>query len=519
MMADAAVQGARESGNAVDFFIDRHVREGRGARTAFIDETRRITYAELATETSRFAAGLAAAGIPRESRIGLLLLDTIDFPIAFWGALRAGAVPVPVNTMLPQDQIAYILADCRARLVVVSATLEPALAPVITALPDAPSMLVSDGNGAGLSAFSAGCAPVPAIGCSPDEVAFFLYSSGSTSAPKGVRHVHSSLRCTTDSFAAQVLGIAADDVVYSAAKLFFAYGLGNAMSFPMSVGAAAVLSPHRPTPAHVVELMQKHKPNIFCGVPTLFASLLHHPGLGAGAGSERLRICTSAGEALPEHVGNRWREVTGTDIIDGVGSTEMLHIFLSNRQGAIRYGTSGVAVPGYELRLVDENGHDITGEEPGELLVRGDSAADGYWNQRMKSRHTFRGEWTATGDKYTRGADGFYRYAGRSDDMFKVSGIWVSPFEVESALATHETVLEAAVIGAKDKEGLIKPYAFIVLKAGVEADDELLAVLKGHVKTTIGPWKYPRWIEVVEDLPKTATGKIQRFKLRESVRA
>ena len=324
-------------------------------------------------------------------------------------------------------------------------------------------------------------------------------------------HVHGSLRATYENYGRQVLGIGPDDLVYSVAKLFFAYGLGNAMTFPMAVGGCSVLFPHRPTPDAVLALMRQHRPSVLCGVPTLYANLVAHPGLGAGAGSDRLRRCISAGEALPEHVGTEWARLVGVDILDGIGSTEMLHIFLSNQPGDVRYGTSGRAVPGYELRIVDPAGADLPDGEVGELVVRGASAGEGYWNQRDKTRRTFQGEWTWTGDKYIREASGHYRYCGRSDDMFKVSGIWVSPFEVEGALAAHPAVLEAAVVGHEDDQGLTKPRAFVVLKQGAEVS---VAALQAHVKAAAGPWKYPRWVEMVDDLPKTATGKIQRFKLR-----
>jgi 4-hydroxybenzoate-CoA ligase len=305
-----------------------------------------------------------------------------------------------------------------------------------------------------------------------------------------------------------------DDVVYSAAKLFFAYGLGNALSFPMSVGATAVLFDGRPTPDAVFDILRREQPTIFCSGPTGFAAILADPTCTRAAGSPRLRLCTSAGEALPEHLGLAWRERFGSDIIDGVGSTEMLHIFLSNTPGDIRYGTAGRAVPGYALRLLDEHGREVADDEVGELFVNGPSAADGYWNQREKSRSTFGGSWTRTGDKFVRGRDGRYTYCGRADDMFKVSGVWVSPFEVESALISHPAILEAAVIPHADADGLLKPKAYIVLKAG-HANAALDEALREHVKTTVGPWKYPRWIEVLDSLPKTATGKIQRFKLRE----
>jgi 4-hydroxybenzoate-CoA ligase len=328
-----------------------------------------------------------------------------------------------------------------------------------------------------------------------------------------VAHVHSALRATADTYGAEVLGIREDDVVLSAAKFFFAYGLGNAMTFPLSVGASTILYTGRPTPPGMLETIGTHKPTIFCGVPTLYAAMVAQMNRD-GAPKAPLRVCISAGEALPEDVGIRWEKHTGVGILDGVGSTEMLHIFLSNAPGDIVYGTSGRAVPGYALRLVDENGEEVAAGGIGELLVNGASAANGYWNQRDKSRSTFEGVWTRTGDKYEKRADGRLVYCGRTDDMFKVSGIWLSPFEVEGALISHPAVLEAAVVAKRDAEGLEKPQAFVVLQAG-EDPEALREVLKDHVKEKIGKWKYPRWIEVVEELPKTATGKIQRFKLRE----
>jgi benzoate-CoA ligase family protein len=445
------------NGNAADYFVDRHVREGRGDRLAFADPWRRLTYGELAVATARFASGLRATGIERERRIALVMLDTIDFPIAFWGALRAGVVPVPINTLLTPEITGYILKDSRAAALFVSTPLlEPLRGAVDAAEVSRVVVSAPAGGEDGFAGFLAGGASDAAMAeCSPDEVAFWLYSSGSTGAPKGVRHVHSSLRATADTYGAQVLGIAPDDLMFSAAKLFFAYGLGNSMTFPMAVGAASVLLPDRPTPDAVLATMRRWRPTMFAGVPTLFAALLAHPEIGQGsangAGSDRLRRVISAGEPLPEHIGLRWRERVGVDILDGLGSTEMLHIFLSNRPDDIRYGSTGKPVPGYELMIVDESGHQVADGEPGELVVRGPSAADGYWNQREKSRRTFRGEWTHTGDTYTRDADKYYRYNGRSDDMLKVGGIWVSPFEVEEALIGHPAVLEAAVVGQPDE--------------------------------------------------------------------
>ena len=507
---------AGTNGNAVDYFVDRHVREGRGDRLAFVDPWRSLTYGELAEMSARFAAGLRAAGIERERRIALCMLDTVDFPIAFWGALRAGVVPVPVNTLLPADITGYILGDSRAAALVVSAPLLAPLQPQLDRLSLRAVVSQPDGKGGDFDAFLAPAGNEPPAECSPDEVAFWLYSSGSTGNPKGVKHVHTSLKATADTYGSHVLGIGPDDLMFSAAKLFFAYGLGNSMTFPMAAGAAAVLLPDRPTPDAVLATMRNYRPTIFGGVPTLYASLLAHPELGCGAGSDRLRVSISAGEPLPEHIGVRWRDVVGSDILDGIGSTEMLHIFLSNRPDDIRYGTTGKPVPGYEVRILEAGG-EVANGEPGELVVRGPSAAEGYWNQRQKSRHTFRGEWTHTGDTYTRDGDGYYRYCGRSDDMLKVSGIWVSPFEVEEALIGHKAVLEAAVVGQADVDGLIKPKAFVVLQQGAPAGDAaLVEALQTHVKAAVGVWKYPRWIEFRDDLPKTATGKIQRYKLRET---
>ena len=457
----------------------------------------------------------------------MLLYDTIDFPVAFWGGVRAGIVALPLNTLLTPDQYAYILGDSRAAAVVASASLAKTLLPILDRLPRLRTIILVDAGANEKAAFAGrdvhDFADVLARGrrepfVAPtlsDEVAFWMYTSGSTGEPKGVKHVHTTPMAAARLMGRHVVGIREDDVVFSAAKLFFSYGMGNAMAFPMSVGAATVLLPQRPTPEAVFEIMCRHQPTVFYGVPTLYASLLAHNDMRRGAGSNRLRLCISAGEALPKNLGERWREAAGVDVLDGIGSTEMFQTFLSNQPGALRYGTTGKPVPGYELKIVDEGGREVAAGEIGELVVRGPTAGEGYWNQRQKSRRTFAGEWTFTGDKYFCDADGFFHYCGRTDDMFKVSGMWVSPFEVEAALASHEAVLEAAVIGKEDADGLVKPKAFIVLRNGFAADERLIETLRVHVKACAGPWKYPRWIDIRPDLPRTATGKLQRFKLRE----
>jgi 4-hydroxybenzoate-CoA ligase len=500
--------------NACAELLDSNVEHGRGDKIAFVDDAGSITYAELQIATRRFANLLKSRGVRREERIALILSDTIDYPIAVLGAIRAGVVPVLINTLLASEQYNYMLNDSRAKAVFVSASL---LENVGRCLDGRQNILVSRGAAAVhedlATALAAETCDFETVECHQDEVAFWLYSSGSTGVPKGTKHVHKSLALTAKLFAQGVLDLREDDVVHSAAKLFFAYGLGNSLSFPLSVGATTILNPLRPTPQTVFGILEKHQPTVFCGVPTLYAGMLHDVEHANSAGSVRLRLCTSAGEALPEHIGQTWQARFAAPIIDGVGSTELLHVYLSNAPGDIIYGTSGRAVPGYELRLQNENGVLTPDGEIGELYVRGPTSAEGYWNQRDKSRETFQGEWTKTGDKYVRDASARYTYCGRADDMFKVSGIWVSPFEVEAVLASHPCVLEAAVVPHEDEEGLLKPKAFIVLKDGVVIEG-FEASIKDHVKKHIGMWKYPRWIKILDALPKTATGKIQRFKLR-----
>jgi benzoate-CoA ligase len=495
--------------NAAHDLLERNLRIGRAGKVAFHDDAGSITYAALAERANRFGSGLLAMGLRMEDRILLALHDTIDFPTAFLGAIKAGIIPIAVNTLLTTKDYEYMLSDSRAKVLVVSEALLPQFKPVLERLPFLKHVIVS-GTQSYADVLDKGQPKLDPAPTTRDDACFWLYSSGSTGMPKGTVHAHSSMIETAEYYARGVLGIRESDVVFSAAKLFFAYGLGNALSFVMAAGATAILMAERPTPAAVFKRLKERKPSIFYGVPTLYAAMLVDPAFPKKE-ELALRTCVSAGEALPPQISKGFKEKTGIEILDGIGSTEMLHIFLSNRPGDLRYGTTGKAVPGYELRLVDEMGNVVPQGELGELEIRGTTAAMYYWNNRAKSRSTFVGHWTKSGDKYLQDADGFYVYGGRTDDMLKVGGIWVSPAEVEAALVSHPSVLEAAVIGKEDEQKLVKPKAFVVLKPGTQASDE---DLKAHVKSKLAPYKYPRWIEFANELPKTATGKIQRFKLR-----
>jgi benzoate-CoA ligase len=486
----------------------------RPGKAAFVDAATgaQLSYGELEEQAHRFAAALRQQGFTPETRVMVAMLDTLEWPVVFLGCILAGVVPIAANTLLTTKDFEFMLRDSRAQALFVSKALLPAFEPLVGAISTLKQVFVAGDDGAHSVAHlvASGKADGEVAGTCSDDACFWLYSSGSTGTPKGTVHLHSHLVQTAELYGRAVLGIREDDVVFSAAKLFFAYGLGNSLTFPMSVGATAVLLAGRPTPAEVFRVLKEHRPTLFYGVPTLYAALLADAARPK-KNELKLRVCTSAGEALPAEIGQRWTAEYGCEILDGIGSTEMLHIFLSNRPGQVRYGTTGQPVPGYELRIVGDDGRECGDGEIGELQISGPSAALMYWNNRAKTKATFCGEWTRSGDKYTRDADGYYTYGGRSDDMLKVGGIYVSPFEVEACLMTHASVLEAAVIGVADQEGLVKPKAYVVLKPGQQASAE---DLQAHVKTRLAPYKYPRWIAFVPELPKTATGKIQRFKLR-----
>jgi benzoate-CoA ligase len=504
--------------NVATWFVDRHVAEGRSAAPAFLCEGRTLSYGDVHELANRTGNALRALGVDREMRVLMICLDAPEFLGTFWGAIKIGAVPVPVNTLMRAADYRYVLDDSRARVAVVSA---PLLAEAGPALRDAPHLrhvLVAGGAPDPFLSYEehvarAGAALEPAR-TSRDDAAFWLYSSGSTGSPKGTVHLHHDMVVCVETYAKQVLGLGPTDTVYSAAKLFFAYGLGNAGYFPMAVGARSVLSPHRPTPESVFALLARHRPTVFFGVPTLYAAMLAVPEAERRFDLSGLRLCVSAGEALPADIYRRWRERFGVEIVDGIGTTEILHIFLSNRPGAARPGSSGLPVPGYDCAIVDDQGRPVPPGEVGNLRVRGDSTMAYYWNRHEKTKETLHGAWIQTGDKYHQDADGYFWYDGRADDMLKVGGIWVSPVEVEATLIQHESVLEAAVVGDADDDQLVKPRAYVVLKDRAAASDALAAELRAFVKDRIAPYKYPRWIDFVPELPKTATGKIQRFKLR-----
>jgi benzoate-CoA ligase len=532
--AAAAADAVPRDYNFAADILKRNLDAGRAAKIAFIDPLKSLTYGKLAHRVDCFGRMLRARGIRREDRILLCMLDTVDWPVAFLGAIKFGAVPIPVNTLMTGDDYHFMLADSGARMLVVSDALLPKFAEIIGACSALEHVVVSGDNSQGYRRFrdllkheveclkfearrarARGQAPErpDAAPTRCDDMCFWLYTSGSTGKPKAAVHTHADLKFTDTLYGRPYLGIGENDVCYSVAKLFFAYGLGNALTFPMSAGATTVLLPDRPTPELAAAILKKHQITVFYGVPTFYAAFLASTA-APQRGEVKLRRCVSAGEALPADVGRRFAERYGVDILDGLGSTEMLHIFISNRAGEVKYGTTGKPVPGYQVRLVDDDGNVAPHGEIGELQVRGPTSAVMYWNNREQSRATFLGEWTRSGDKYVEDEQGYFVYCGRRDDMLKVGGIYVSPFEVEGVLQSHPDVLEAAVVGWPDDDQLIKPKAFVVLKSPDKAGEALKLALQDHCRQQLAPYKYPRWLDFRGELPKTATGKIQRFKLR-----
>ena len=512
--------------NAAETFIDEH-RIGRADRVAIRCQGRSVTYGELGASVDRAGNAFRDLGIDVEQRVVILCVDSPAFVSAFFGAIKIGAIPIPANTLLTPRDLRYILTDSRAVAIVVSAPLLPKVLEVRAQVPRLRHVLVttsgvpapSEPLPAGVLLFEEALAgaddELDPADTTPDDACFWLYSSGTTGFPKGAVHLQHDMIWCADTYGRHVLGTTEDDRHFTVSPLFHAYGLGNGVFFPFRVGASAVYKPERATPDLVYGLITSERPTILFTAPTFYAALLAYPEEGFGHDLSSLRFCVSAGEALPKALFDAWKRRFGLEILDGIGSTEMLHIFISNFPGRAKGGTSGTVVPGYQAKIADEDERSIAPGETGNLWVSGDSAFAYYWNKHEKTRQTIRGEWVVTGDKYHVDADGHFVYEGRSDDMLKVSGQWVSPAEVEAALMEHPAVLECGVVGAKDADGLVKPKAFVILKAGRTGGDTLAEELKAFVKGRITPYKYPRWIEFVSELPKTSTGKIQRYKLRE----
>jgi len=527
-----------EEFNAAAYFIDRHLQEERSDKIAIECEGLCVTYRQLYEGVNRVGNGLRKLGVRIEERVFLLLLDTPEFAASFFGAIKIGAVPVPVNTLLKPADYQYMLNNSRARVAIVSDSLYPQLQAipesqlhylehVIVIQSNRPkddhdaARFDSDRNHeSGTLCFNQFIAqnspqldPEPT---SKDDAAFWLYSSGSTGFPKACVHLQHDMLVCADRYAKAILNMTEQDRCFSVAKLFFAYGLGNALYFPLAVGATSILWPGPPKPQHVFELIECHRPTLFFSVPSNYAALLaHHREDGREFDLSSVRYGVSAGEALPAAIFHRFKERFGVEILDAIGSTEVLHMFIANRPGAVRPGSSGQIIPGYEAKILDENGEPVKAGVIGNLLVKADSTCALYWNQHEKTKDTLEGHWVRTGDKYRQDADGYFWYAGRSDDMLKVSGVWVSPVEIENVLVEHPAVQEAAVVGRKDRDELIKPVACVVLRDGETGTPELAQTLEEFVMSRLPIFKRPRWIEFFPELPKTATGKLQRFKLRQ----
>jgi|FLYL01.1.fsa_nt_gi benzoate-CoA ligase len=507
-----------DPGHNASLILDRNLESGRGDKPAVVDPDDRVyTYRDLHLATCAVASFLRSLGVRREERILMVMDDSAAFPATFLGAIRIGAVPIPVNFLLRADDFAYFLDDSYAVALVCDQAFLPTLLPEVEKRPQV-RLVVSRGEAPpGAESLDRvleeGSDEVPPVPTHPDDPAFWLYSSGSTGRPKGVVHLQSNIAYTCENYAVPILGIGEDDVCFSTTKLFHAYGLGNGLSFPFWVGATAVQLGGRPTPDRILDRIERHSPTLFFSVPTLYNALTRHPDF-ASRNLSSIRLGVSAAEALPAEVWNRWFEATGVEILDGVGSTEMLHIYCSNRRGEVRPGSSGKPVPGYEIELRGEDGTPVEDGGAGDLWVKGGSAFAYYWHQREKTRGSFAGGWFHSGDRYRRDEDGYYWYEGRSDDMIKVGGLWVSPIEIENRLVEHPAVAEAAVVGVKE-EGLTRIKAYVILAAGHQGSDELTATLQAWCKEKLLRYQYPHMVEFVDDLPRTATGKIQRFKLRQ----
>jgi benzoate-CoA ligase len=518
--AAAPVVSVPDLFNIADYLVDRHVRDGRGGRTAILCGDESVTYAQVAERSNRAGNGLRSLGVRREERVLLLLLDTPAFVYSFFGAQKIGAVPIPTNTLLKSQDYRYLLNDSRATAAIVSEPLMPQLAAIPRdELPYLRHLVIDGAHRAGAIEFDQLLSADPTLEAertSKDDAAFWLYSSGTTGFPKGAVHLHHDIVDTVVCYAQGVLGVAAADRTFSVAKLFFAYGLGNALTFPFAVGATTILWPGPPTPPNVYGQIERHKPTLFFSVPTNYGQLLAHKRDGTDFDLSSVRQAVSAGEALPKALYERFKERFGVEILDGIGSTEILHIFISNRPGHTRPGSAGELVAGYQARIVDEAGDDVPDGAVGNLLIKGDSTCAYYWNKHERTKDTIEGHWIRTGDKFSRDAEGYYWYAGRADDMLKVGGIWVSPVEIENTLVEHPAVQEAGVIGRRDADDLEKPMAYVVLAAGQQPSTDLARELQDFVRSKIAEYKRPRWIEFVEALPKTATGKTQRFKLRQA---
>jgi benzoate-CoA ligase family protein len=508
--------------NAASIFVDDNVRAGRGGQIAVTEAAtgRTYTYEQLFQLVNRTGHALKDLGVQRGERVMLILPDGAAFIAAFFGAIKIGAVAVPVNTLLKPHDYEYLLRDSGARVLIVQESLARSVESLDSRAANLKHVIVVGTAARPHVSFDEVVGPaspdLDAAEMSRDDHAFWLYSSGTTGFPKGAIHLHNHMVCCAESFGRGVLGMTAEDRTFSVAKLFFAYGLGNALYFPFSVGASTILYNAKPEPERCFEIIERHRPTIFYGVPTAYAAML-----ALAERSQRqydlssLRLCSSAGEPLPAALYERWKARFGVEILDGIGSTEVLHTFIANRPGRVRSGSSGEIVPGYEAKIVDPDGGEIAPGEIGDLLIRGESICAGYWNQPERTAATIVDGWIRTGDKYSRDADGYFWYHGRSDDMLKSGGQWVSPAEVEAAVVAHEAVLECGVVGREDAAGLVKPLAFVVLKPGRAGSPDLADELKRFVKTRIAVYKCPRWVAFVSDLPKTATGKIQRFKLRD----